>query len=340
MTLKKLPPLFYISFGGPEGRDDVMPFLENVTRGRNVPPERLLEVAEHYYHYDGVSPINAQNRKVIEALSKEFESRDMEVPIYFGNRNWKPYLNEALLALSKDGHRHAFAFFTSAFSSYSGCRQYRENILCAQKEMGDTAPRVEKLGKFYQNTKFIEVLRIRLQEALGEFAGKFHEDEIEVIFTAHSIPETMAKNCEYVKQLQSACAQVMSEGALKNFPHRLAYQSRSGPPHIPWLEPDILDTLSSVSAEGKKAVIVMPIGFVSDHMEVLFDLDEEAKARAKELNLGFSRAKTPGDHPLYISMIADLYEERLCEYDKDSHEQDMMRNLIAEGCREGCCLAR
>lgn len=280
-----------LSFGGPEKREDVLPFLENVTRGRGVPRERLLEVAEHYYHFDGISPINEQCR----ALLKELR---VDLPVYWGNRNWDPFLADAMRQMVADGRKRVLAFPTSAFSSYSGCRQYREDIARAQAEIGPGAPEVVMVRRFFNHPLFIAVMAEALREAMAERPGA------RVIFTAHSVPMSMANSSPYVGQLLEAARLVAGE-----YPYRLAYQSRSGPPQVPWLEPDILDVLREEKAKGTADVVVQPIGFLSDHLEVLYDLDYEAKHLADELGLGFTRAATAGTHPQFIAMIHDLVEE-------------------------------
>lgn len=280
-----------LSFGGPEKHEDVIPFLENVTRGRGVPPERLLEVAEHYYHFDGISPINDQCRALLRDLS-------LELPIYWGNRNWLPFLADTMRHMVADGRKRILAFPTSAFSSYSGCRQYREDIQKALAEIGDGAPEVVTVRRFFNHPLFVDVMRESLANALGGRSG------VKVIFTAHSVPMSMAASSPYVDQLQEAARLV---GGSANW--RLAYQSRSGPPQIPWLEPDILDVLREEKAAGTTDVVVQPIGFLSDHMEVMYDLDYEAKHLAGELGLGFTRAATAGTHPKFIQMIRELVEE-------------------------------
>lgn len=280
-----------VSFGGPEKPDDVMPFLENVTRGRNVPRERLLEVAEHYMHFGGVSPINAQCRALIDALQ-------LNLPIYWGNRNWDPYLADTMRQLVADGHKRVLAFPTSAFSSYSGCRQYQEDIARARAAVGDAAPEVIVVRRFFNHPGFIEVMRESAQAALEQLPGA------KIIFTAHSVPMSMSAGSPYVEQLHEA-ARLISGGA----PHRVAYQSRSGPPQIPWLEPDILDVLREEKAAGTSGVIVQPFGFLSDHMEVLYDLDHEARELAHEIGLPFVRAATAGTHPRFVRMIAELVDE-------------------------------
>ncbi|MCU1262324.1 MAG: ferrochelatase, partial [Bryobacterales bacterium] len=276
--------LLIVSFGGPEKADDVLPFLENVLRGRNVPRERLLAVAEHYHHLGGRSPINDQNRELIAALRGQ-----IRLPIYWGNRNWRPFFTDALREMKDDGIERALAFFTSAYSSYSGCRQYREDIARAQAEVGPGAPEIVKLPQFYNHPGFIDAMRERVSGALAELPGA------EVVYTAHSIPVSMAQTSRYLAQLEEACRLVG--------PGPLVFQSRSGPPSQPWLAPDINDWLR----EHKPAkVVIVPIGFISDHMEVLYDLDTEARETCRELGIQMVRAGTVGVHPRFISMIRDM----------------------------------
>ena len=300
-----------VSFGGPEKPADVMPFLENVTRGRNIPRQRLLEVAEHYHHYGGKSPINDQNRALIAALRAEFDRQGINLPIYWGNRNWEPYLPEALAQMREDGVKHAIAFFTSAFSSYSGCRQYRENIAAAQEQVGADAPQVDRLRMFFNHPGFIEPMVERVREALAQLPED-RRGAAHLLFTAHSIPLAMAAGCQYEAQLAEACA-LVAAGA--NHPSwRLVYQSRSGPPAQPWLEPDVSVALDEIAARsGARDVVVCPIGFISDHLEVLYDLDEEAAGHAAKLGLNFIRAGTVGTHPRFVQMIRELVEERLSD---------------------------
>ncbi len=299
--------LLILSFGGPEGPDDVIPFLENVTRGRNVPRERLEEVAEHYLHFGGVSPINAQNRALIAALDAELHTHGVDLPIYFGNRNWHPFVADTVRRMRDDGVRDALVFVTSAFSSYSGCRQYREDVLRALDEVGGDAIRFDKVRVFYNHPGFVEPMAARVRDALDTFPPD-RRAEVEVVFTAHSIPLAMARGSAYEAQLRDACRLVAEAAGTPRF--RLAYQSRSGSPHVPWLEPDILDELDALHAAGVRDVVVAPIGFVSDHMEVLFDLDEEAMHRAEELGMTMARAATVGTHPAFVAMIRELIAER------------------------------
>jgi len=306
-----------VSFGGPERREDVLPFLENVLRGRNVPRERMMEVAEHYYHFGGVSPINAQNRALLAALKDEFAQAKLNLSLYWGNRNWHPLLPDTLRQMKADGIKRAIAFFTSAFSSYSGCRQYRENIAAAQQAVGEGAPSVDKLRVFFNHSGFIESMIERTRAALEQIPAE-RRAQANLLFTAHSIPLAMAQNCQYEAQFQEA-SRLVAE-ALSHANWRLVYQSRSGPPTQPWLGPDIGEALSEIEARaggrsaGRADVVTVPIGFISDHLEVLYDLDEEAKNKAAALGLNFIRAGTAGTHSRFVRMIRELVEERLSEH--------------------------
>jgi protoporphyrin/coproporphyrin ferrochelatase len=300
-----------VSFGGPQRREDVLPFLENVLRGRNVPRERMLEVAEHYYHFGGVSPINEQNRALLAAVSEEFGRSGLSLPLYFGNRNWHPLLTDTLRQMKADGVRRSIALFTSAFSSYSGCRQYREYIAAAQAEVGEGAPLIDKLRAFFNHPGFIEPMIERVRAALEQLPPP-RAPVAHLLFTAHSIPLAMAQHCRYEEQFREA-SRLVADG-LGHTNWRLVYQSRSGPPSQPWLGPDIGEALAEIAAAGgARDVVAVPIGFISDHMEVLFDLDEEAQQRSKELGLNLVRAGTVGTHPRFVRMIRELVEERMSE---------------------------
>jgi ferrochelatase len=303
--------LLVVSFGGPESNHEVLPFLENVLRGKNVPRERMLDVAEHYYHFGGKSPINQQNRELIAALRRELDRVGLNLPVYWGNRNWHPLLAETLEEMKKDGIRRALAFVTSAFSSYSGCRQYRENIAKAQQQVGSDAPQVDKLRVYYNHPGFIEPMAERVREALAQLPPEAQAGA-HVLFTAHSIPLSMAQSCNYEKQLLEACRLVSEK--LGREGDRLVFQSRSGPATQPWLEPDVLEALREIkSGNLATGVVVAPIGFISDHMEVLYDLDTEAKQLCADLHLPMARAKTVGTHPRFVQMIRELIEERMSE---------------------------
>ena len=303
--------ILIVSFGGPEGPDEVMPFLENVLRGKPVPRERMLEVAEHYQHFGGVSPINEQNRQLIAALQQELATHGPQLPIYWGNRNWHPLLPETLSQMASDGVQRALAFFTSAFSSYSGCRQYRENIAAAQAEVGPTAPQVDKQRVFYNHPGFIEPMAESLATCLAEIPVDRRRGA-RVLFTAHSIPLAMAENCRYEVQLAEACRLVAERAGLRPDEWELVYQSRSGSPQQPWLEPDVCDRIEQLHAEGELSeLVVVPIGFISDHMEVLFDLDTEARELCDRLGVRMQRAATVGVHPRFVRMIRELIVERI-----------------------------
>ena len=288
----KYDALLIVSFGGPEKREDVIPFLENVLRGRNVPRERMLEVAEHYYHFDGRSPINDQNRALIAALRER-----VSMPIYWGNRNWHPLLTDTVRQMRDDGVKRALAFATSAFGSYSGCRQYIENIESALAELGDAAPVIEKVRPFSDHPKFLEAMTDRVRDACMELP------DAHLIFTAHSVPLTMAHSSPYVAELERACAAV-AVALRRGGDWKLTWQSRSGPPSQPWLEPDVCDYLRQI----RRDVVIAPIGFLSDHMEVIYDLDVVARQVAEELGIRMARARTVETHPAMIEMIAEMLE--------------------------------
>ncbi len=323
--------LLVISFGGPEGMDDVEPFLRNVLRGKRVPEERISEVAHHYRIFDGVSPINRQNRELIEAVRRELREKGADLPIYWGNRNWHPLLSQTLREMAADGVRKALGFVTSAYSSYSGCRQYLEDIRRAQKETGAPPPEIHKLRVFYNHPGFIESNRDRVRAALEQIPGD-RRSGAQLLFTAHSIPLAMARGCDYVDQLRETCRLVAEQ-----VPHsawNLAYQSRSGPPHQPWLEPDAGDCLPGIANRGVRDVVVSPIGFISDHMEVVFDLDVELMDQARSLGLNLVRAATAGTHAAFVSMVGELVRERT----QGVRSRYLgSREPAPDTCHEGCC---
>jgi ferrochelatase len=297
-----------VSFGGPEGDEEVMPFLANVLRGRNVPESRMREVAHHYELFGGVSPINGQNRRLIAALERELAERGPRLPVYWGNRNWHPMLPDTLRQMRDDGVESALAFVTSAYSSYSGCRQYREDVERAREAAGPGAPRVEKLRAFFNHPGFVGPNVENLRAALAEVPDA-RRAAARVAFTAHSIPSSMAAGCDYERQLLETC-RLVAEGA-GHADWRLVFQSRSGPPTQPWLEPDVCDHLRELKGGGVSDVVVAPVGFISDHMEVLYDLDTEARALAGELGLNMLRAATVGTHTDFVRMIRELIVERV-----------------------------
>jgi ferrochelatase len=300
--------LLVVSFGGPDGPDDVIPFLENVLRGRNVPRERMLEVAEHYQHFGGKSPINDQNRALIAALERELAEHGPKLPIYWGNRNWHPLLADSLRQMEADGVQRALAFVTSAFSSYSGCRQYREDIARAQNEVGPNAPQIDKLRVFFNHPGYIEPMIEQTRAAQNTIPAD-RRDGAPLLFTAHSIPQAMADGCLYVAQLREACRLVGLGVGRDDW--QLVYQSRSGPPQQPWLAPDVGDCLRELHAsQPLRDAVVVPIGFISDHLEVLYDLDTEVRALCDERGINLVRVATVGTHPRFVRMIRELIAER------------------------------
>lgn len=313
--------ILVISFGGPEKREDVMPFLENVLRGRNVPRERMLEVAEHYYHYDGVSPINQQTRDLLAVFEPALREQDIQLPVYWGNRNWHPMLTDTLRQMQQDGVKRALGLVMSAYSSYSGCRQYREDVmrsqetLCSEQDTdtaadSEPAPGVDKIRVWYNHPLWIEVNADTVAKAIAELPAD-QQSTARIAFTAHSIPMSMANSSHYEKQLQETCRLIAEHLQISDDRWQLVYQSRSGRPQDPWLEPDICDHIGHLHNDGVPAVVVAPVGFLSDHMEVLFDLDEEAKTAAARHNMGFARAGTAGTDPRFVQMLKELVAERL-----------------------------
>jgi ferrochelatase len=327
--------LLVVSFGGPEGPHEVLPFLENVLRGKPVSRERMLEVAEHYQQFGGVSPINEQNRQLIAAVKQELISHGPNLPVYWGNRNWHPLLADTLRQMADDDVRRALAFFTSAYSSYSGCRQYREDIARARQVVGNRAPEVDKLRVYFNHPGFIEPMIASVRECLKRVSAERREG-VPLLFTAHSIPVGMAENCKYVAQLEEACRLVASGAEHDRW--ELVYQSRSGPPQQPWLEPDVCDRIRQLhQAEQPTDLVVLPIGFISDHLEVLYDIDIEAKQQCDELGIAMHRAATVGTHPRFIEMIRLLVEERLT--DKPTRLALGTLGPSHDVCPEDCCFS-
>ncbi len=303
MTTSNVDAVLILSFGGPEGPNDVMPFLENVLAGKNVPEERKLEVALHYDLFGGVSPINEQNRRLQKALEQELRAHGHALPVYFGNRNWHPFLLDTLREMKTAGVKHFLVFVTSAFSSYSGCRQYLEDMERARRELGAGAPTFEKIRVFYNHPGFIDVWSENIRAEWGAMP------DAGIAFTAHSIPRGMAERCDYEAQLREACRLVAEAAGIAQWD--LVYQSRSGPPHQPWLGPDIGEHIRELHGAGVKEIVIAPIGFVSDHLEVLYDLDHEARELCNELGMAMVRIRTPESHPRFVRMVRELIDERL-----------------------------
>jgi len=309
--------LLVLSFGGPEGHEDVMPFLENVTRGRGIPRERLEAVAEHYHHFGGVSPINEQNKALIAAVEKDLSAAGVELPVYWGNRNWAPYVEDVWRQMADDGIEHVYVFATSAYASASGCRQYHEDVARARASVGSAdrpgGPTAEKLPHYFDAPGFLRANAEALAAALAQLPDDAR-DTARLVATAHSIPNAMAavagpQGHAYEQEL-TAAAQAVVDAAAPGRSFDLVWQSRSGPPSVPWLEPDVNDHLRALAEAGEKAVVLFPVGFVSDHLEVIWDLDNEAKETAAELGLTFVRAGTAGTHPAFVAMVRELLEER------------------------------
>ncbi|WP_404436824.1 ferrochelatase [Microbacterium aerolatum] len=334
-------------FGGPEGQEDVLPFLRNVTRGRGIPDERLEEVAHHYRHFGGVSPINEQNRELLRALRAALAGEGIDLPVYWGNRNWAPYLDEALAAAAADGVRTMIAIPTSAYSSYSSCRQYREDWADALEAAGlQSELQIDKVRQYFSHPGFIRPFVDGLRDALAAARQAGQDDtRIEVLFSTHSIPTedaalsggadfTGVDGGGYVAQHLAVAREVIAKTA-PEISWQLVFQSRSGPPSQPWLEPDINDTIEAL--EGRSAVIVVPLGFVSDHMEVMWDLDTEARETAEEHDLWFARTPTPGTHPAFVAALVDLVRERIGGIPVEQRLNETEIGPWYDVCRGGCC---
>ena len=309
--------LLLVTFGGPEKPADVVPFLENVTRGRGIPRERLEEVGEHYFAFGGRSPINDQNRAFIAAVEEDFRSTGIDLPVYWGNRNWDPYLADTLRQMRDDGVGRAACLMTSAYSSYSGCRQYRENLAEAVAAVGAGAPRLDRLRHYFNHPGFVEPMVDATLSALADLGDAARRDA-HVLFVTHSVPESMNATAgpdggAYVAQHRSVADEVgerVRQETGHRYPTELVFCSRSGPPHVPWLEPDVNDRIEELAEHGVAGVVVVPIGFVSDHMEVIYDLDTEASATAEKAGVEFARASTAGLDPRFVAMVRDLLLER------------------------------
>lgn len=330
----KYDAILVVSFGGPEGLEQVMPFLDNVLRGKGVPEARKLEVAHHYELFGGVSPINAQNRELVEKVSAALINQNIPLPVLLANRNTEPFIPDVMKTCQDKGYQNLLVYITSGFSCYSGCRQYRENLMAVQADLCGLVPQFDKIRVFFNHPLFIETVADKVSEALGH-SPQTDSGEARVVFTAHSIPLAMANTSAYTEQLHEA-ARLIAE-RLKLPAWDLVYQSRSGPPSMPWLDPDICDHLADLKSQGVDAVVVSPLGFVSDHMEVLFDLDLEAREKAAELGMHYVRASTPGNDPRMVEMIVELIRERL----EDWPERRTIGRLPAKHdvCPENCCPA-
>jgi len=331
----QLPPfdaVLLLSFGGPEGPDDVVPFLENVTRGRGIPRERLEEVGRHYFLFGGVSPINGQCRELLAALRAELEAHGPRLPLYWGNRNWHPLLADTVRQMADDGVRRAVAIATSAYSSYSACRQYLDDIERARAAVGERAPRIEKLPPFWNHPGFIETMAANTRAAFARL--RTAPERTRLVFTAHSIPSAMAATCDYEAELREASALVAERAAPPGCGWDLVYQSRSGPPQQPWLEPDICDHLRALRAAGAEGVVVAPIGFVADHMEVKYDLDTQAREVAGALGLAMERALAVGSAPAFVAGLRELIA---CHVEGRRPPALGTRGPRPFPCRPGCC---
>jgi ferrochelatase len=335
--------LLLVSFGGPEQPDDVLPFLENVTRGRAVPPHRLREVGEHYFARGGRSPINDQCRELIAALRADFDAQGVDLPIYWGNRNWHPYLADAVQRMSDDGVRRAAYFVTSMYASYSGCRQYREDLFDAVQGVTE-APALDRVRHGYDHPGFITALADATVKALADLGA---DSDTRLVYVTHSIPAAMARASgirpdTYVAEHAEAARLVTSAVADRTgrvHETDLVYCSRSGAPDVPWLVPDVNEQLAALSAIGVDSVVIVPIGFVSDHMEVVHDLDTEAAGTAARLGLRYARAATPGTHPAFVAMIRGLVLERAAVERGEPVDPLALGRLDAHwhACPSGCC---
>ncbi|MTV24244.1 ferrochelatase [Nitriliruptoraceae bacterium ZYF776] len=320
-----------VSFGGPERPEEVLPFMEQVTAGRGIPRERLIEVSEHYRLFGGRSPINDQNRALRAAIEAELVAHGHDLPVYWGNRNSDPTLADELRRMRDDGVRRALCFVTSAYSSYSGCRQYREDLARARAEVGEGAPELDKIRVYYNHPGFVEPQVDLVRAALDELPAEVRDDA-RIVFTTHSIPRTMSRHCDYEVQHDETCRLVME--AFPGRPWEVVFNSRSGPAFVPWLTPDVNDHLEALAADGCPGVVVVPVGFVSDHMEVVYDLDVEAAATAARLGLPFARAGTVGLDPRFVAGIRELVEERV----QDGPKRALgIRGPNWDACPADCC---
>ena len=340
--------LLLLSFGGPEKPEDVVPFLENVTRGRGIPRERLEEVGEHYFLFGGRSPINDQNRDLLAAIREDLAGSGIDLPVYWGNRNWDPYLADTLTRMRDDGIRRAAVITTSAYSSYSSCRQYRENLADAVAAV-EGAPRLERLRQYYNHPGFVEPVVDATLAAMADLPDAVREGA-ELVYVTHSIPTAMAESSgppleggnAYVRQHLAVAEEItgrVRQETGRRHKHVLVYCSRSGDPRTPWLEPDVNDHLAALAKRGVAAVVMIPVGFVSDHMEVIYDLDTEAMATAEKVGIEAVRAATPGIDPRFVAMVRDLLVERAAV----ERGEEVARSTVGdqrpwrEICAAGCC---
>jgi ferrochelatase len=341
--------LLLVSFGGPEKHEDVVPFLQNVTRGRGVPRERLEEVGEHYHLVGGRSPINDQNRELLGAIREDLAAAGLELPVYWGNRNWDPYLGDTLRQMADDGVRRAACLVTSAYSSYSGCRQYREDLadaVAGVAKVAKLAPQLDRLRHYFNHPGFVEPMVDATLSALAELDEDVRHDA-QIVFVTHSIPVSMndgsgPEGGAYVAQHLSVAetiAERVRQETGHRFAHQLVYCSRSGAPHVAWLEPDVKDHLEDLSRQGVSGAVLVPIGFVSDHMEVVYDLDTEARATAEKLGLGFVRASTAGVDPRFVAMARDLLLERAAVVRGEKAARPSVGSIPPswDACAANCC---
>lgn len=335
--------LLLLSFGGPEGPEDVRPFLENVTRGRGVPPERLDEVARHYLHFGGVSPINRLNRDIIAAVRAELDRAGIDLPVYFGNRNWHPMAADTVRTMAADGVRTALVFPTSAYGGYSACRQYDEDIATAREAVGPDAPDLVKLRQFFDHPLFVDAVVDAVRAAFRTLPAAVR-DSARLVFTAHSVPASADESAgppgeghRYSRQIAEA-ARLVAE-RLDVVEYDVVWQSRSGPPRIPWLAPDIVDHVDALHEAGVPAIVVSPVGFVSDHLEVVWDLDTEARERAEKLGMAFVRAATPGTDPRFARLVVELVREHIADAPVRKLSDFPAAGCTVNGapCAVGCC---
>lgn len=337
MALNDYDALLVLSFGGPEGEDEVIPFLENVTRGRGIPRERLAQVGEHYFHFGGVSPINAQNRDLIANIEAELSNRGIDLPVYFGNRNWHPFAEDTAKQLLDDGRKNVLVFATSAWGGYSACRQYDEDI----QRIREVTPEITytKLWQLYGHPTFVELVAGGLREAVKKANG-----DTRVLFTAHSVPSAAdeaaggpADQHLYSRQVGEAAKLVAKQAGVDSY--EVVWQSRSGNPATPWLEPDVVDRAQELKQEGMEHLICVPIGFITDHMEVVWDLDTELKQACDEMGVTLERTPTVGLEPAFAGMVVDIAKAVAGGVKPKTLSDVTVQGCTVNGapCKEGCC---